>query len=52
VSNLPKQVHRDPRLYLTFFLDEIDRSGRVIFARLVLSVWCCRCGAVGVVLSG
>ena len=36
--NLPQQVRRDLRLCLTFFLDEIDRSGWVIFAR---------CGAVG-----
>ena len=30
-SLLPPQVHRDLRLCLTFFVDEIDRSGRVIF---------------------
>ncbi len=38
---LPKEVHRDLRLCLTFFVDEIDRSGRVIFGSV--------CSGLGVV---
>jgi len=38
---LPKQVHRDLRLCLTFFVDEVDRYGRVIFGSVcsVLRWW-------------
>jgi hypothetical protein len=39
-SFLPKEVHRDLRLCLRFFVDEIDRSGRVIFGSV-----CCVLGS-------